>query len=201
VLLRGVAVVAGTDTWLAVGSNSTLLRSTDGALSWADQRALTGKPDVYAWNAVEVKHAPYGWVVGSYGAVLRTANGGGSWVSSLVTGTARALFSVASVDTLGLTAVAVGERGTILRTDDGGGTWSTVDGAGVTGHLLTVAFVSQERGFIAGDLGNQLLRTINRGLLWAAVDVPALEAITTYTLLCWLYCVWFGRLANRPLVV
>jgi photosystem II stability/assembly factor-like uncharacterized protein len=33
----------------------------------------------------------------------------------------------------------------------------------------------QERGWIAGDLGGTLLRTINRGLLWSAVDVPALR--------------------------
>jgi len=35
--LHDVAVVPGTDIWYAVGSNNTLLRSTDGALSWTDQ--------------------------------------------------------------------------------------------------------------------------------------------------------------------
>lgn len=35
--LHDVAVVPGTDTWFAVGSNNTLLRSADGALSWTDQ--------------------------------------------------------------------------------------------------------------------------------------------------------------------
>jgi hypothetical protein len=37
--LHDVAVVPGTDTWFAVGSNNTLLRSADGALSWTDQGA------------------------------------------------------------------------------------------------------------------------------------------------------------------
>jgi len=37
----------------------------------------------------------------------------------------------------------------------------------------------QERGWIAGDLGGTLLRTINRGLVWSSVDVPALDTTVT----------------------
>jgi len=67
-----------------------------------------------------------------------------SWVASSVTGSSRTLHGVAAVDALGLTAVAVGAAGTILRTDDGGGSWSTV-GSGVSGDLLSIAFISQVR--------------------------------------------------------
>lgn len=70
--------------------------------------------------------------------------GGCSWVASRVTGSSRTLHGVAAVDTLGLTAVAVGAAGTILRTDDGGGSWSSVL-SGVSGDLLTIAFISQVR--------------------------------------------------------
>jgi hypothetical protein len=38
--------------------------------------ALTGKPAIYTWRCVQFTHAPYGWLVGSYGSILRTADGG-----------------------------------------------------------------------------------------------------------------------------
>jgi len=37
---------------------------------------LTGKAPIYTWRCVQFTHAPYGWLVGSWGAILRTADEG-----------------------------------------------------------------------------------------------------------------------------
>src|SRR5712664_1744934 len=67
-----------------------------------------------------------GTVVGEYGTIVRTTDGGNSWTIQS-SGTVNTLFGVSFIDTNTGAAVGgacgIGGESTILRTTDGGNTW------------------------------------------------------------------------------
>src|SRR6184192_4365210 len=63
-----------------------------------------------------------GTVVGEYGTIVRTTDGGNSWTVQ-VSGTTQTLWAVSFTDANNGTAV--GEGGTIVRTTDGGDHWAS----------------------------------------------------------------------------
>ena len=63
-----------------------------------------------------------GTVVGEYGTIVRTTDGGSSWTIQ-ASGTTQTLWDVSFIDVNNGTAV--GEGGTILGTTDGGNNWVT----------------------------------------------------------------------------
>ena len=69
---------------------------------------------------VSFTNADTGTAVGDYGTVLRTTDGGATWLSQ-TSGTTGWLNSVSFTDVNNGTAV--GEAGTIIHTTDGGTTW------------------------------------------------------------------------------
>ena len=71
----------------------------------------------YALEGVSFADANTGTAVGSHGTILRTTDGGASWVSQR-SGTTYVLKGVSFTDVD--TGTAVGINGTILRTTDGG---------------------------------------------------------------------------------
>lgn len=105
--------------------------------------------------------ADHGWVVGAFGVVYRTTDGGSTWTPQ-ETPTLDDLFAIdfASVDR----GVAVGKAGTVLRTEDGGATWTKVD-AGTDRNLFTVAFATPDHVWAAGDWG-ALLESTDGGASW-----------------------------------
>ena len=70
---------------------------------------------------ISMPDSQHGWIVGRYGLVLHTEDGGKTW-NQQQTGTAKALTGVSFVDrTHGF---CVGSGGTILVTADGGRSWT-----------------------------------------------------------------------------
>ena len=75
-----------------------------------------------------------GWVVGWYGTILRTTDGGITWTPQ-TSGISTYLLSVCFTDINNGTAV--GQGGTIIRTTDGGTNWFSQSG-GTTNILRSV---------------------------------------------------------------
>ena len=73
--LYAVHFAADKATGYAVGSNNTILRTTDGGFSWTEQTART---DV-AFSGVFVRDKDNAFLVGSRGTVLTTTNAGKVW--------------------------------------------------------------------------------------------------------------------------
>ncbi len=103
----------GATTWQVTASG--IEKSTDGGSSWTQQTGLSG--DVTAGAAPS---ASVCWLVGRRGFILRTVDGGGSWLQ---------LGAPSDADVIGIEALD-GERavveladGRTLRTEDGGMTW------------------------------------------------------------------------------
>jgi Uncharacterized protein related to plant photosystem II stability/assembly factor len=122
------------NTGTAVGNGGTILRTTDGGITWTRQESGTTL-DLYG---VSFSNADTGTIVGGreiyyiddyrdfYGIILHTTNGGVTWTKQLE-GSFQ-LFSVSFTDNN--TGTAVGCDGSfgfdylILRTTDGGTTWT-----------------------------------------------------------------------------
>ncbi|MCZ7640071.1 MAG: YCF48-related protein [Verrucomicrobia bacterium] len=107
-----------------------------------------------------------GWVVGDSGTVLRTVDGGQSWISQ-ETPTKEDLRGVVFVGTeLGW---AAGRAGTILHTSDGGQTWEVQD-PGTTADLYGIHFADAHAGWVVGE-GGTVRRTTDGGRTWQAQGV------------------------------
>ena len=154
--LTGVDFVDGAVGW-AVGTYGTILRSTDGGVTWTQQVTPT-TANLYGVAAIDGRTA---WAVGQAGTVLCTRDGGRTWRAqdSHVTTT---FFSVTAVSAK--KAWAVGDRGLVRATEDGGKTWRR-QYSKTTQHLYSVTFTDGLRGWTCGGAG-RLLSTKDGGRHW-----------------------------------
>ena len=115
---------------------------------------------------VEVAPGGTAWTIGAAGALLKSADGGVSWVSAGPKVDAE-LTAVDFVDEL--KGHVVGKDGAYLSTADGGATWDVR--ALSTADLWGVQFVSADEGFIAAD-GGEVLTTVDGGATWTTHALP-----------------------------
>jgi photosystem II stability/assembly factor-like uncharacterized protein len=103
--------------------------------------------------------ASTGTVVGSFGTILRTTNGGATWTAQS-SGTPLDLYGVSFSNAN--TGIVVGS-GIALRTTNGGETWSTQS----SGILRSVWFTDGINGAAVGQAGT-IARTTDGGITWVA---------------------------------
>jgi len=108
-----------------------------------------------------------GWVVGAFGGIWRTEDGGSTWHSQ-TSGTTEQLFSVDFVD--GRRGWVVGRSGLILHTEDGGDSW-VAQSSGTDKHLFAVDFADAELGCAVGDWG-AIVVTRDGGTSWELRSLP-----------------------------
>ena len=124
-------------------------------------RWLSPAPQGNQLTAIDLVDGTCGWAIGTHGTIMKTTDGGLTWViQSVVPQTD--LFGLAAVDRT--TAWAVGAGGTILRTTDGGATWIQ-QVSGTTGGLLAVKALSARRAWAVGARGITLV-TVDGGRSW-----------------------------------
>jgi photosystem II stability/assembly factor-like uncharacterized protein len=112
-----------------------------------------------------------GYAVGDTGTILKTINGGATWIKDS-SGTTIPLTSVffpnANV------GYAVGWWGIILKTINAGITWTTLyDQESTFNTLNTVFFINADTGYIAGDIqygDGPVVRTLDGGQFWYLVN-------------------------------
>lgn len=123
-------------------------------------------------------------VVGSFGTMLRSADGGTSWQdvapdwASIFAGSdeltddfAPSIYAV-SMDDSGF-GIAVGEMSTVLRTEDGGASWQLALGGAVQGAerpsaLFGTTMRPDGVGYAVGQSG-LILQTLDRGRTWCSI--------------------------------
>lgn len=132
------------DLGYVVGNAGTVLRTTDGGVTWTDASPETAGDlyGTYFWNSDE------GIVVGSEGQVWRTEDGGASW-TEVASGTAHSLFSVSFSGDVGIIGA---DRMTILRSADGGQTWSVAEGGDMSAGFpyYGAHMLNETDGFVGG---------------------------------------------------
>ncbi|HRY33679.1 MAG TPA: YCF48-related protein [Bacteroidales bacterium] len=139
------------------GSTYNIHKTNDGGLSWTDQSSgYTGTrfKDIWTFSADTVM------MCGNYGLVIRTTDGGLTWIADTVSPQGYHLFGI-SFD--GPTGYVCGNNGAIYKTNDMGQTWTTVAPPFVTA-IEEIYFLDKNHGFIAGL--NFIYYTENGGQSW-----------------------------------
>ncbi len=113
-----------------------------------------------------------GYAVGEGGVILKTTDGGTSWVPQ-TSGTERGLYAVSFENNS--TGVAVGKSGTAIRTADGGATWDTMS-VGATTSLVAAQFVGTAGIAYTATYdpagGSTLYKTTDAGASWQPLSLP-----------------------------
>lgn len=94
-----------------VGRQGAMYKTTNGGVSWFDQRSASIRRDL---SDVYFVDANIGWIVGSNGFMAKTIDGGQTWASLPDAPNRRELSSITFPTTK--TGFAVGRNGTILKT-------------------------------------------------------------------------------------
>ena len=154
--LFGLLCVCALGVMPLVGcSETTGDGGTRGPSAWFWQNPL---PQGNALLAVSFTDATTGTAVGVSGTIVRTTDGGTTWITQR-SGTTETLVDVSFTDANNGTAV--GAAGTIVRTTDGGTTWETQRG-GAREWLYGVSFTDANNGTVVGGHGT-ILRTTDGG--------------------------------------
>ncbi|TAH39643.1 MAG: hypothetical protein EYC70_02315 [Planctomycetota bacterium] len=145
--LESVHFADATTGWASGGK---IYKTVNGGLSWTEQFALPG----YA-SSIHFAGLQNGWVVGDFGMILRSTDGGSSWVdrsSPAITVNLGAVFAVDSN-----TAWVSGYGDYLWRTEDGGLSWQREAPGPVDpvfpGSFSALAFVDGDFGWAAGAKG------------------------------------------------
>jgi photosystem II stability/assembly factor-like uncharacterized protein len=158
----------------AVGTNATLLKTTNGGISWERRylrfgtNGLSGGPDFWSIRFIDKDN---GWITGTDGIILNTEDGGNTWrkqESPFQYSTALCAVSFAN-RTEGW---VVGQRylkggnyeSVILHTLDGGKNWVT-QAIKLQDHLLDVQALSNGVCWVVGKDGTVLM-TKDHGETW-----------------------------------
>ena len=166
---------ADQNTGYALGSRSTIFKTTDSGLSWN----VTGVPSTWL-NGLFVLDANTVMAVGSHSGpilqafVAKTTNGGLNWISNDYNwGSAGNSVYFTNSQTGYVACGYAGYGGRVFKTTDFGENW-TYQLLANQYSLNTIQFFDMNTGMISGNNGNAY-KTTNAGLVWSP-----LYAVTDY---------------------
>ena len=120
-------------------------------------------PQGNSLQSVNFVSSTVGFTVGQGGAILKTTDGGTTWVSQ----TSETTFDMEDIFFIDANnGWAVGWYRTILRTTNGGTTW-TFQTSGVSTYFQSVCFTDLNNGTAVGQ-GGTILRTTDGGTNWTS---------------------------------
>ncbi len=167
-----LGVSCGTNASLVVGQTGVIMRkSGDGDWinidSGTDQRLLS----------VSANESGLAVVVGGFGTVLKSTDGGLTWAplsfdwEAILNDFYEPHVYDVNVSAEGIITL-VGEFDLVLRSADQGETWATVNKGDTS--LFAVDFRDANNGFAVGQNG-KVVKTLDGGLTWAVMPVPTQE--------------------------
>lgn len=125
------------------------------------------------------------WVSGSVGTVLRTTDGGQTWLDVSPEGLGTETLQFRDIEATSdrdavILSIGPGEDSRILVTDDGGASWTeTFRNAEETAFYNCLAFTTPKRGLAVSDPVDGVFRlaeTTDGGHSWSVVDAPTAVA-------------------------
>ncbi len=132
--LQDLAFTGNTSHGWAVGSNATILETTDGGKTWQEKRLELGEQN-YRFTSVSFT-GEEGWIVGEPSILLHTSDGGASWsripLSEKLPGAPNTIVALGANSAEMATSV-----GAIYQTKDAGKTWKAMveEAVGVVRNL------------------------------------------------------------------
>ncbi|MDP2304171.1 MAG: YCF48-related protein [Ignavibacteria bacterium] len=166
--LWGVQMVNDTLGWIC-GLYNTLLKTTDGGLTW---QSVTAGLSQHYWS-LSFLNENFGMIACGGGNILKTIDGGTNWLQ-IQAGDDRTLYSIDVVDSLHV--AAAGERrleiqyegGKNVYSSDGGATWIMNDDIPTYTDANWIEFVNKDTGYTI-NVNKGIYKTTNRGQSWAFV--------------------------------
>jgi photosystem II stability/assembly factor-like uncharacterized protein len=135
-----------------------VLKTADGGSTWKRVLEIDPRLGISWFTGIAAVGERSAWVVGASGTILKSVDGGATWIPQ-ASNTTRHLSAVAAVDVE--TAWVVGEGGTILSTVDGGTSW-VAQMSGTDAPLTDVTASDRLTAWIVGANGT-LLKTTTGG--------------------------------------
>jgi photosystem II stability/assembly factor-like uncharacterized protein len=158
--LRGVFLL-DSGVGYAVGDGGTILKSTDGGMTWGGLVSGTTRAlyDLYFFNDSD------GLAVGDNGMILRTTDGGTTWPA--VTSGVRD--SLRSISFSGVSGICGGLSQDIIYSGDSGATWRVSQKGFFGGGFFGAHMISSSVGFVTGQ--NSIFQamqgtTVDGGVHW-----------------------------------
>jgi photosystem II stability/assembly factor-like uncharacterized protein len=136
--------------------------------------AVPTEPPEYGWDRISpatdlrdvaVTGDNTAVAVGESGRIIRTGDGGDTWVEE-ESGTFQRLSAVSMSSTT--TGTAVGQDGLVIRTDDGGATWIRQT-PGIAASLFDISHIDDQTAVAVGA-GGTVIRTVDGGLNWESLQ-------------------------------
>ncbi len=141
-----------------------LLSANAAQAQWQWLNPLPEGNELFAATFID---ADNGWVVGGNGAVMRTSNGGASWVSQGNPLRTTPFLGLSIAFTDAMTGVIAMNNGSMLRSTDGGFTWDLLPRSGYALRMLRVAPDGSLWG--CGSVG-VIARSTNGGASWTTMN-------------------------------
>ncbi len=149
------------NTGIAVGRLGTIIRTTNGGLSWNVQSFSNS----VSLNSISVVDSLRILVCGDSGRVMKSSNGGLNWLS-IPSGTGLNLNKILFLNNL--TGYIVGNGGVLLETTNQGNNWF-LGQSGTTNNLYTIYFKNQFTGYLSGSGIYRI--TTNGGSVWSTYSL------------------------------
>lgn len=168
---------------LAVGDYGHMVRTDDGGATWTNVAVPTDtklpedvaevvEPGDIVLYGVHFADRDHVWVVGEFGVVLASDDGGQTFHSQ-ASAAETTLFGVYFLDTQ--RGWAVGMEATMVQTTDGGQTWTKIPVDSPKGFALALYEIAVNKdsqvGWVVGNNG-LLLNSMDGGQTWKRVQVP-----------------------------
>ena len=160
--LYGLVFLNGRDGF-ACGTNSALIKTTDGGKSW---KAIPVKVANNTFYDIKFFNELNGIITGSNGTLLLTTDGGNFW-NRVDTGVNETMFAIKILPNSSI-GFLVGGNGTILKTTDSGYSWKRVLSPS-RNLLYDVDFSSNTVGFAVG-WNAELLKSTDQGISWVKMN-------------------------------
>ena len=159
------AVILSPNKFMLFGNGSAVTVSTDAGTTWSISYIDPQARDIYD---VIFPDQNTGYVVGTFGLIMKTTDGGTSWIEQ-TSGVTLTLWDVDFINTN--VGYAVGNSGNILKTTDGGNNWS-LSTYGTTA-IYKVHYVNDTLIFLGSTSATtgRLIRSTNSGSTWEDITV------------------------------
>lgn len=163
------------NNFIVSGTESTIQKTTDGAVSWQSMNA--GMPNPL--QAVVFTSGSYGWATGCCGIFLKTTDAGSSWHEEGYLTPGYTLYSLQFIGSA--KGWVTGDLGYMFRTTNSGMTWDSLY-SGTHGSLYSLHFIDENTGYACGENGT-ILKTTNGGGQGFTIGIqPQSSEINTFQL-------------------
>lgn len=141
-----------------------ILKTTDGGYNWEVYNS--NQPSLYS---VYFINEQLGWACGDWGAILRTLDGGKTWLPQNINRN-YSFYSIYFIDQfIGYAAGTDGGQEIIYKTTDGGVTWNLNYRYSMNLRLNSICFRDINNGWAIGN-NNRILHTTDGGSLWMPIQ-------------------------------